>query len=77
MGNEWWLRKLNKYQEVRQKILANRANADEAASIEMKRIERDEAREKRIKEREEAIKQEPSAIKRVILNARQIADEFS
>ena len=77
MGERWWLRKLRKYNDVREKMKANKSNADEVARIEMRRLERDEARERRIKEREEAIKQETNPIKRVILNARQIADEFS
>ena len=77
MGERWWYNKLRKYHEVREKIKANKQNADDVAAIEMRRLERDEAREKRIKDREDAIKQEPSAIKRVLLNARQVADEFS
>eukprot|EP01036_Dinobryon_divergens_P057661 gene57661-76963_t len=55
---------------------ANKDSADEAARVEMARVERDEEREKRIKDRDLRIKQEPSAIKRVLLNARQVVDEF-
>lgn len=77
MGEDWWLKKLRKYKNVRQKLKGTKLDADEAAAREMQRVKDDEEREKRMKEREQRILQTGSAIERVILNARQIADEFS
>ena len=77
MGEDWWLKKLRKYKGVRAKLLGSKANADDVAKLEMERAENDILREERMKNRELEIKQTSSAIKRVILNARQIADEFS
>ena len=77
LGEPWWQRKMRKYGEVREKIKTNKQSADDAARVEMTRLERDEEREKRIKDREMQIKQEPSAIKRVLMQARQVVDEFS
>ncbi len=68
---------MRKYGEVKDKLRTMQTSADDAAKVEMARVERDEEREKRMREREQRIRQEPSAIKRVILNARQIADEFA
>ena len=77
MGEDWWLKKLRKYKGVRAKLLGSKANADEVAALEMARAENDVKREERMKNRELEIKQTSSALKKVILNARQIADEFS
>jgi hypothetical protein len=77
MGEDWWLNKLRKYKAVRQKVKSTTISADKAAEREMKRVADDEAREERIKFRAEKIKQSSSAIQRVILNARNFADEFS
>ena len=77
MGNEWWVDKLRKYKTVRRKMEATGANIDEVAAIEMKRFGEDEAREKRMADREREIATEPSAVKRIILHARQIADELA
>jgi Ca2+-binding EF-hand superfamily protein len=77
MGNEWWVDKLRKYKTVRRKMEATGANIDEVAAIEMKRFGEDEARNKRMADREKAIQSEPSAVKRIILHARQIADELN
>lgn len=77
MGEDWWLKKLRKYKGVREKIQGSKANADEVAALEMERADNDIKREERMKHRELEIKQTTSAIRRVILNARQLADEFS
>lgn len=77
MGEDWWLKKLRKYKGVREKLLGSKTNADDVAKLEMERAENDLKREERMKNRELEIKQTTSAIKKVILNARQIADEFS
>ncbi len=77
MGDDWWFKKLLAYKAVRQKLKGMVVSADKAAEVEMKRVADDEARELRIKDRAQKIKQSSSAIQRVILNARQIADEFS
>jgi len=77
MGEDWWLKKLRKYKGVREKLLGSKANADDVAKLEMERAENDVQREERMKNRELEIKQTSSAIRKVILNARQIADEFS
>lgn len=77
MGNEWWVTKLRKYKTVRRKMEASGANIDEVAAIEMKRFGEDEARNIRMEQREKAIASEPSAVKRIILHARQIADELA
>jgi hypothetical protein len=77
MGEDWWLKKLRKYKQVRAKLLGSLANADDVAKLEMARAENDIQREERMKNRDQEIKQTSSAIKKVILNARQLADEFS
>lgn len=68
---------MRKYKGVREKLLGSKANADDVAKLEMERAENDVQREERMKNRELEIKQTSSAIRKVILNARQIADEFS
>lgn len=77
MGEDWWLKKLRKYKGVRAKIAGSKNNADEVAALEMARADNDIQREERMKNRDLEIKQTSSAIRRVILNARQLADEFS
>ena len=77
MGENWWFNKLSKYKDVRKKLKATSVNADEAALIEMERLEQDEAREKRMAEREAQIKGTSSTLVKAILHARQFADEFS
>lgn len=77
MGEDWWLKKLRKYKGVRAKLLGSKTNADDVAKLEMERAENDIQREERMKNRELEIKQTSSAIRKVILNARQLADEFS
>lgn len=77
MGEDWWLKKLRKYKGVRAKIAGTKTNADDVAALEMARADNDIQREERMKNRDLEIKQTSSAIRRVILNARQLADEFS
>jgi hypothetical protein len=77
MGDDWWVKKLLAYRSVRQKLAGSRLNADDAAATEMERIARDEARKKRMDDRAQRILQTSSAIEKAILNARQLADEFS
>lgn len=38
MGEDWWLQKLRKYKNVRQKLKGTKMNADEAAEREMQRV---------------------------------------
>jgi hypothetical protein len=77
MGDDWWVNKLLGYRNVRQKLAGSRLNADDAAAAEMARVEKDEARKKRMDDRAQRILQTSSAIEKAILNARQLADEFS
>ena len=76
LGNDWWVDKLRKYKVVRHKIAASGANIDEVAAIEMQRFGEDEARQKRMAKRETQIANETSAVRRLLLHARQIADEL-
>ena len=77
MGENWWFNKLSKYKGVRKKLKASSVNADEAAHIEMERLEHDEKRQKRMADREALIKGTSSTVVKAILQARQFADEFS
>lgn len=77
MGEDWWVNKLLTYRNVRKKLAGTKINADEAAATEMSRIAHDEARKKRMSDRAQRILQTNSAIEKAILNARQLADEFS
>jgi hypothetical protein len=77
MGDDWWVNKLLGYRTVREKLAGSRLNADDAAAAEMARVAKDEARKKRMDDRAERILQTSSAIEKAILNARQLADEFS
>lgn len=77
MGNDWFVEKLRKYKEVRRKVTQNGENTDLLAQLEINRFEEDEERKRRMKEREWLIKQEPSQVKKVLMQARQMMDEFS
>jgi hypothetical protein len=77
MGEDWWVNKLLTYRNVREKLAGSRLNADEAAATEMARIAQDDARTKRMADRAQRILQTNSAIERALLNARQLADQFS
>lgn len=77
LGEDWWVEKLRRYAGVRKKMAAAGAQTDLIAELEMQRFEEDQARAKRMVIRAQEIKHEPSGIRKVILNARQILDEFS
>ena len=77
MGANWWFNKLSKFKGVRRKLKATSVNADEAAEIEMQRLEQDERRALRMADREAQINGTSSTIVKAILQARQFADEFS
>lgn len=77
MGADWWFNKLLKYKGVRRKIKATSVNADEAAQIEMERLEHDELKAQRMADREAQINATTSTVVKAILQARQFADEFS
>lgn len=77
MGANWWFEKLSKYKGVRKKLKATSVNADEAAEIEMERMEHDEKRRKRMEDRDLLIKATTSTVVKAILQARQFADEIS
>jgi hypothetical protein len=77
MGEDWWLNKLRKYKSVRQKLKGTKMDADEAAQREMQRVKDDDERVQRMANRKVRIAQTGSAIEKVLLNARQLADEFS
>jgi Ca2+-binding EF-hand superfamily protein len=76
-GEEWWLKKLRKYKQVRHKIVAAGANSDTLAELEVQRFAEDQAREKRMAERSIQIKQETSQVRKALLLARQAIDEVS
>ena len=77
MGDDWFVQKLRKYKEVRRKLMQTGDTTDLLAKLEIERFEEDEQRIKRMKERQRLIQQESSQIKKVILQARQFADEFA
>lgn len=77
MGDDWWFKKLLKYKNVKRKLKATSINADEAAQIEMERLERDVMKVRRMEERDALIKATTSTVVKAILQARQFADEFS
>lgn len=68
---------MRKYKAVRNKLKGSKMDADEAAEREMQRVKADEDRIKRMQDRKVRIAQTGSAIEKVLLNARQLADEFS
>lgn len=77
MGDDWWFKKLTLYKGVRDKMGKEASNIDDVVALELKRFKEDEEREKRMAMRDLQIKQETSEIKKVLLQARQVVDEFS
>ena len=77
MGADWFIEKLRTYKEVRRKVVQSGDNTDLMAELEIQRFREDEERMKRMKDRDQKIRQETSQLRKVILQARQFADEFS
>ncbi len=77
MGDEWWFKKLSLYKGVRSKMGKEGSNVDDIVDTELRRFKDDEERVKRMAMREAHIKQETSEIKKIIMQARQVVDEFS
>lgn len=74
MGEAWWIKKLIRYSETREKLVNDADALDKQAEAEMKAFDANEERKQRMEERARAMKQETSAIKLAILNARQFTD---
>jgi hypothetical protein len=74
MGDAWWVNKLVKYRETREKLVMEAESLDKRAEAELKAFTDNEERKARMEERSRAILQETSAVKLAILNARQFTD---
>lgn len=77
MGIEWWFKKMEKFKNVRRKMVSEGDNVEKLVELEMERFYAEDNKEKRMKDREAMIKQETSELRKTYLQAQQFLDEFS
>lgn len=77
MGIDWWFNKMEKFKNVRRKMVSEGDNVEKLVELELERFQEDDTKEKRMAERALLIKQETSEIRKVMLQAKQFLDEFS
>jgi predicted secreted acid phosphatase len=77
MGIDWWFKKMEKFKNVRRKMVSEGDNVEKLVELEMERFYAEDNKEKRMKDREAMIKQETSELRKTYLQAQQFFDTFS